>query len=114
MPSISFETIDTVVLCRAVGLLGFSIYVIGFFSLCSGRLNSSTPAYSMLVFIASSCVMISLLVEFNLSAALIQLFYIVMSLGGIFVRLSGRKKSPKRPENPVIQSRKTEHFDRAA
>lgn len=81
-----FSTIDSVLICRAVGLIGFAIYVLGFFCLCTGRLNSSTPAYFVLVFVASSCVMVSLMVDFNLSAALIQLFYIVMSLGGVALR----------------------------
>lgn len=81
-----FSTIDGVLVCRAVGLVGFSIYVLGFFCLCTGRLTSSTPVYFMLTFCAASCVMVSLLVDFNLSAALIQAFYIVMSLAGALKR----------------------------
>lgn len=73
-------------LCRAIGLLGFAIYVCGFFCLCTGRLDSTRPAYFALVFAASSCVLISLSVDFNLSAALIQAFYVVMSLGGMALR----------------------------
>ncbi|WP_120500970.1 hypothetical protein [Roseovarius sp. EL26] len=101
MPTSSIEMIDVFILCRAIGLLGFSIYVIGFFCLCSGRLSSATPGYFLLTFIASSCVMVSLIVEFNLSAALIQLFYIVMSLGGIIIRLSHRKQPSKQFDQAV-------------
>lgn len=77
---------DLTVICRVIGVVGFSIYVVGFFGLCTGRLSSATPRYFCLVFLAASCVMVSLTVDFNLSAALIQGFYIVMSMGGILLR----------------------------
>ncbi len=80
------STIDGVFVCRAVGLVGVSIYVLGFFALCTGRLTSSTPVYFLLNFCAASCVMVSLSVDFNLSSALIQGFYIVMSLCGVWRR----------------------------
>jgi uncharacterized membrane protein YagU involved in acid resistance len=73
-------------MCRAIGLLGFAIYVTGFLGLSLGRLNSTQPRYFGMVFVASSCVMISLWADFNLSAALIQGFYIVMSFGGLLMR----------------------------
>lgn len=84
LPEYIFQ--DVTLLCRAVGLVGFSVYVIGFFGLCTGRLSSATPRYFCLTFVASTCVMISLMADFNLSAALIQGFYIIMSLGGIALR----------------------------
>ncbi|WP_135505080.1 CBU_0592 family membrane protein [Roseovarius aestuariivivens] len=73
-------TVDIVLLCRVVGILGFSLYVIGFFLLCSGRLDSRGPTYFLFILSASSCVMISLVVDFNLGAALIQFFYFMMAL----------------------------------
>lgn len=78
--------IDLATTCRAIGLFGFATYVTGFFLLCSGRLNSSRPLYFGIVFVASTCVMISLLADFNLSAALIQGFYMTMSVGALLVR----------------------------
>lgn len=71
---------------RTIGLLGVLLYVGGFFCLCTGALDSRSPAYFGLVLTAASCVLCSLAVDFNLSAALIQSFYIVMSLGGVLVR----------------------------
>ena len=76
--------IDTV--CRAVGLLGFAVYVVAFFGLSVGRLVSTQPLYFAMVLVASTCVLTSLWADFNLSAALIQSFYIMMSTGAIFVR----------------------------
>ena len=85
--------IELEALFRAVGLIGFCIYVAAFLALCAGRLDSSGVFYFGLVFAASCSVLLSLSVDFNLSAALIQGFYVVMSLGAIISRLL---KSPRR------------------
>ena len=81
-----FLATDLDTLCRAAGLLGFAIYVTAFFLLSIGKLDSKRPAYFAMVFVASSCVMASLMTEFNLAAALIQGFYIAMSFGGLLLR----------------------------
>lgn len=78
--------LDFLIICRATGLVGFAIYVVGFFLLSVGRLNSSQPIYFGMVLAASSCVLVSLWADFNLAAALIQGFYILMSIGGIVIR----------------------------
>lgn len=80
----AFSDLET--LCRGIGLLGFCLYVCAFFGLSVGRLDSREPMYFFFVLTASTCVLISLWADFNLSAALIQGFYIVMSLGAILFR----------------------------
>lgn len=87
MPLIDPSYLEFDYFCRAVGLVGVGIYVTGFFYLCSGKLDSRKPTYFCLSFSAASCVMVSLIADFNLSAALIQVFYATMSLGGIARRL---------------------------
>ena len=77
---------DAETLARAIGLIGFLLYVGGFFCLCAGKLDSSRPLYFGLVLAASTCVLVSLWADFNLSAALIQGFYILMSTGGLLLR----------------------------
>lgn len=84
----SFTDLET--LCRGIGLLGFCLYVSAFFGLSIGKLDSREPLYFCLVLTASTCVLISLWADFNLSAALIQGFYIVMSLGAILFRFKGQ------------------------
>ncbi|MEM8576244.1 MAG: hypothetical protein AAGF60_00180 [Pseudomonadota bacterium] len=91
MIAYDFSTLDADTLCRVTGLVGFLIYVCGFLALSLGRLTSATPAYFVLVLTASSCVMISLWADFNLSAALIQGFYITISLGAIGLRWGRRR-----------------------
>lgn len=77
---------DLETLCRAIGILGFAIYTTGFFALSTGRINSKEPIYFISVFTASSCVLISLYADFNLSSAMIQVFYSVIALCGILRR----------------------------
>ena len=86
MIAYDLAALDLQTVCRAVGLVGFLIYVCAFFALSMGRLQSAHVSYFVLVLVASSCVMISLWADFNLSAALIQSFYIAMSLGAIGLR----------------------------
>ncbi|MEJ6391773.1 hypothetical protein V8J82_00815 [Gymnodinialimonas sp. 2305UL16-5] len=81
-----FSDLDLITICRSVGLIGFAIYATAFFCLSVGKLDSSRPLYFGMMLAASSCVMVSLWADFNLSAALIQGFYILMSLGGIMIR----------------------------
>ena len=86
MTYFDLSQIDLATTCRAIGLIGFATYVTGFFMLCSGRLDSSRPLYFGIVLTASTCVMISLLADFNLSSALIQGFYMTMSIGALLIR----------------------------
>lgn len=86
MPILDPFLTDPQTLARAIGVMGFFIYVGGFFALCIGRLNSTQPLYFALVFTAAVCVLVSLWADFNLSAAMIQVFYILMSLGGLALR----------------------------
>ncbi|MEO1139174.1 MAG: hypothetical protein AAFW87_06930 [Pseudomonadota bacterium] len=87
MTLIEFTQTDIDLACRAIGLIGFSLYVIGFLLLSTGKIESSKIAYFLLTLTAALCVMISLTVDFNLSSALIQLFYVLFSLCAIALRL---------------------------
>lgn len=87
MPLIDPSYFEVTFLCRTIGLVGVLIYVTGFLLLCGQKLDSTRPAYFLMTLIAASCVMVSLTADFNLSAALIQGFYVVMSVGGIILRL---------------------------
>jgi len=79
-------------LCRLIGLVGVLLYITGFLLLSSGRIDSARPGYFALVFFAASCVLVSLCVDFNMSSALIQLFYITMSVGAIILRLRRKRR----------------------
>ncbi|MEM8801234.1 MAG: hypothetical protein AAGF55_01740 [Pseudomonadota bacterium] len=96
MSGIDLAAIELETLCRCLGLLGFAVYVGAFLCLSLGTLNSSRPVYFVLVLVASSCVLAGLWVDFNLPAALIQGFYMTMSLGAIAVRWRGLRAGESR------------------
>jgi hypothetical protein len=77
---------DFKLLCQAVGLFGFALHVYGFICLSAGRMDSQAPTYFILKIVASACVLVSLIVDFNMSSALIQIFYIAIAIGAVFVR----------------------------
>lgn len=83
---VPLEDYDLLIVCRAIGLIGFSTYVTAFTALSLGWLSSARPLYFGLTLTASICVLISMLVEFNLASALIQSFYVVISTFGILRR----------------------------
>lgn len=92
MPLHFTDQITLELICRLIGLFGVLLYIAGFLLLSAGKVDSSKPGYFTLVFLAACCVMISLCIDFNMSSALIQLFYIAMSLGAILLRIRSRRK----------------------
>ena len=67
----------------SIGVLGFALYVIAYGLLTLRVLNGNSLAYFGLNLAAASCVLIGLTASFNLASALIQLFWVAMSLLGI-------------------------------
>ena len=73
------------------GITGFAIYVMNYSLLTLRRISGDCISYFVLNFSAASLVMIGLMTSFNLAAALIQGFWIAMSIVGITLRLRRRK-----------------------
>ena len=67
----------------AIGLVGVAFYVGSYAALQLGLLRGQGYAYPVLNALAAGCVMLSLLEQFNLSSAFIQIFWIVISAVGI-------------------------------
>lgn len=74
----------------AIGVAGFGLYVLNYSLLTFQRVRSEQASYFALNWLAASMVLIGLINAFNLAAALIQIFWIVISTVGMFIRL--RKK----------------------
>ena len=70
-----------------VGIAGVVILVIAYLLLQLNELNGSGFAYSFLNFLGASLIIVSLLVDFNLSAFLMEAFWALISLIGIFRHL---------------------------
>lgn len=69
------------------GLFGVFFYVSSYALLQAGWIRGSGALYTWMNLIASSLVLISLVNDFNLSAAIIQVTWITISLGGLLRNL---------------------------
>ena len=66
-----------------VGLFGSALVVGSYFLLQSGRLSGTGRPYQLINIAGSSCILVSLFGGFNLSVALLQCTWIVISIYGI-------------------------------
>ena len=67
----------------AAGNIGVVMIVGTYLALQLERIRSTTLAYSVLNAVGATLIAISLLVDFNLSALLIEVFWVAISLIGI-------------------------------
>ncbi|MCF2905256.1 hypothetical protein L0666_09665 [Octadecabacter sp. CECT 8868] len=74
------------VLFDIVGVVGFALYVINYALLTFHRVTSSSKVYFVINMFAAIFVLIGLTYSFNLASALIQAFWIVMSITAIIRR----------------------------
>ncbi len=66
-----------------VGIVGVAIIIGTYLMLQLERLSSSDLTYSVLNAVGASMVIVSLLVDFNLSAFVVEAFWVLISLVGI-------------------------------
>lgn len=77
----------TSALADLIGIAGFGLYVLTYGLLTFRVLNGHSLCYFAMNLTASSCVLIGLTSSFNLAAAMIQIFWISMSMIGIMLHL---------------------------
>lgn len=70
-----------------LGLAGAALYAGGYLLAAYDRLPSQSPLYYLTKLVAAGLVLFSLTESFNLAAAVIQVFFVVISLIGIFRHL---------------------------
>ena len=80
-----------------VGVMGFCLYVMNYTLLTLHRLTSHSIAYFVINWLAAACVLFGLMAAFNLAAALIQLFWIVISSVAILLRLRYARVTARAP-----------------
>ncbi len=92
-------------LAEFIGVIGFMLYIGGFFSVQSGILCGNGIPFPMLQVCAASCVLVSLSSAYNLPSFMIQTSYIAIGLFGIALRLrrvrSNRVRSGAQPAMPM-------------
>jgi multidrug transporter EmrE-like cation transporter len=76
-----------------VGNIGVFFIIFSYFLLQSEKIKSTDINYSIMNGGGSVLVLISLFYDYNLSAVVIQVFWIILSAYGIIKALSDRKKS---------------------
>lgn len=76
-----------------VGGIGVAILMVAFLLLQLGRLESSRLLYSVLNAVGASLITISLIFDFNLSAFVMEVFWILISLVGIVRTLRTRTRN---------------------
>lgn len=69
------------------GVAGAALYVCNYTLLVTRRTSADRPGYFVLNLLAAILLLISLTQAFNLGAALIQVFFCVMSLVGVVSRV---------------------------
>lgn len=75
------------------GVAGFGLYVLNYSLLSLGRLSSNSKLYFAINLVAASLVLTGLTQSFNLAAALLQSFWIVMSLTALLLRRSPAQRT---------------------
>ncbi|MCG8465214.1 MAG: hypothetical protein MI750_10245 [Xanthomonadales bacterium] len=65
-----------------MGSIGAALIVWAYWALQTERLKASTPQYSLVNAVGSALILLSLYFEFNFSAFLIELFWLLISLRG--------------------------------
>jgi hypothetical protein len=67
-----------------LGIIGVGIIVVTYLFLQLGKLKSEALAYSLMNAIGASLIVVTLLINFNLSALLMEVFWVLISLLGVY------------------------------
>ncbi|MBC8227822.1 MAG: hypothetical protein H8E74_11945 [Gammaproteobacteria bacterium] len=76
-----------------LGASGATLIVITYFLLQTDKLNPKTITYSLFNLIGASLILVSLYFNFNLSAVVIETFWIAISLLGLFIAIKNYQKN---------------------
>lgn len=79
-------------LSEACGLSGALLYSVGYLLSAYDKLPSQSPIYYVTKLTAAALVLISLMQDFNLASAVIQVFFITVSLIGIIRHFNPQRR----------------------
>lgn len=74
---------DTGIVYTSAGLLGVILYMCAYLGLQTGQLRGGTVLHTSMNLVASALVLLSLSQDFNLSAAIIQIIWLAISIFGL-------------------------------
>ena len=78
-----------------IGLLGVGLIVVSYFLLQVERVTFDSPVYLSMNLVGASSILYSLFFEWNVAAALIEVFWISISLFGLVRSLVKKKRVEK-------------------
>jgi hypothetical protein len=82
-----------------VGFIGVLLIVVAYLLLQLDKLPSSSPKYSLLNAAGALLIIVSLVFAFNLSAFIVEVFWFLISLLGLWRWLISRKNSQRSSGN---------------
>lgn len=74
-----------------LGTLGVSMIIVTYVLLQSGRLQSTQLSYSLLNAVGAALILVSLYFSFNLSAFIVEAFWLIISIYGVGRYFANRK-----------------------
>jgi multisubunit Na+/H+ antiporter MnhB subunit len=77
-----------------IGNIGVVLVLGTYLMLQLGRMNAQTVAYSALNGLGAIFILVSLLVDFNISSFIIEIAWLLISAMGLFMHLRSRNKQP--------------------
>ena len=81
----------TLTLYDSLGIFGVLCILVAYLALQLEKLDSKSASYSLLNAIGAALILLSLYVDFNLSAALMESAWLLISIFGLFKALSSRQ-----------------------
>jgi hypothetical protein len=78
----------------AIGILGVGLTLIAYLLLQTERLGSRTRAYSALNLFGSAAILMSLAFDFNISAAIMEGCWAIISLYGLAKAVRSMRRAP--------------------
>ena len=82
---------NTITLIDIIGLTGVAIILVTYLLLQIEKITSTSLGYSLLNILGSALIMVSLSINWNLASAVIEAFWIMISLIGVYKYFKKRK-----------------------
>ncbi|WP_420862846.1 CBU_0592 family membrane protein [Algirhabdus cladophorae] len=90
----TFSTFTDLHFLEVAGVAGFCLYVVNYSLLTFKIISAGHKLFFALNGTAAALVLMGLMVSFNLASAMIQVFWITISIIGILIRLRPQKHVP--------------------
>ena len=83
---------DTHMIFDVIGVAGFLLYLAAYLALTLRWISAPSAMYFLINLLAASCMLISLSTNFNLGSALVQIFWVGISLVGLSMLWRARQR----------------------